>query len=164
MAVTYEPIATQTLASNGTFSFSSIPQTYTDLVISINAGTVTSASIDLMILFNGVSTTSYSQCLIAGTGTTASSTKLSNRSAVYLDYNGGTVLGINRTYVVNIMNYSNTTTYKTFINRASYADGTTELNVSTFRDTSAISSFVLTTNGYGILAGSMATLYGIKAA
>lgn len=162
MPKTYTPIATQTLAADAsTVTFSSIPQTYTDLVLAINAGTVSGPSYDLLIRFNNDSSSLYSQTLLGGNGTSAYSVRLSNRTSIYLDYSGGTIAGINKIYLVNIMNYANTTTNKTFINRAGYADGTTELNVGLYRSTSAISSIQIPTNGFGISAGSTFTLYGI---
>jgi hypothetical protein len=165
MPKTYEPIATQTLTADaGQVVFSSIPQTYTDLVLAINSGTVSLASYDLLLRFNNDSGSNYSQTILLGNGTSASSTRLSNRTAVYIDYSGGTAMGINKVHLVHIMNYANTTTYKTFINRAGIADGATELNVALWRSTAAVSSIQIPTNGYGIMAGSVFTLYGIKAA
>lgn len=168
MAKTYTPIATVTLSgyssANGNyFDFTSIPSTYTDLVLSINAGVNLSPGIDLMIRFNNDSTSLYSHTWIQGNGSTAASSRLSTRNAVYLDYNGGTTVGINRHYLVNIMNYANTSTYKTFLNKATYEYGV-EAHVGLYRSTSAISSIQVVTNGYGIISGSTATLYGIKAA
>jgi hypothetical protein len=168
MAKTYTPIANVTLtgysgANGNYFEFTNIPQDYTDLVLSINAGLNLADSYDLLLRLNNDSTSLYSHTWLQGSGSSVASTRLSNRDAVYLDYNGGSSIGVNRHYLVNIMNYSNTTTYKSFLNKASYDYGV-ELHANLYRSTSAIASIQVVTNAYGMIAGSTATLYGIKAA
>ena len=67
--------------------------------------------------------------------------------------------------IINIQNYSNTTTYKTILGRANNAvTGVTE-TVGLWRSTSAITSMTLL-QSYGsdlFKTGSTFTLYGIKA-
>jgi len=67
MAMTYTPIATQTLGSSvSTVTFSSISGTYTDLVLI--AQPIASAGVDLELRFNGDSGSNYSCTQLSGDG------------------------------------------------------------------------------------------------
>jgi len=168
MAKTYTPIATVSLTgysgNNGNiFQFDNIPQTYTDLVVSINAGTDLAAGYDLILKLNNDGGSNYSHTWLRGNGTNVASGRYSG-TLFYIDYNGNTSMGLNRNYLVNIMNYSNTTTYKSLLWRANMPAGYVETHTGTWRNTAAVTSITIATNGGGISAGSTATIYGIKAA
>ena len=171
MASTYEPIATQTLGSNTlSVTFSSIPSTYTDLVlvtVQNNSDNTLSAP---AVTFNSDTGSNYSYTYLTGTGSSAISGRLSSQSGILLGYytTAGTTDGF-----MNIMtfpNYSNTTTFKTQLQRSNNGGGNStylgaEAIVSLWRNTSAISSITLTYSGTSRFAtGSTFTLYGIKAA
>ena len=160
MAVTYEPIATQTLGSAAaTVTFSSIPSTYTDLV-AIVTGTLTTGADNVCMQFNGVTGTSYSATAVLGDGSTASSFGAQN-----LTNCGRDVLGTTQGLVTyNINNYSNTTTFKTVLGRSSLANYGTRTSVSLWRDTSAINQIVFFPTAYTFNTGCVFTIYGIKAA
>ena len=163
---TYTPIATTTLGgSAASYTFSSIPSTYTDLVIVVSAILV-SGGLDLGIRFNGDTGTNYSATILTGNGTSASSTRETSQTRGLLDYNGtpSTTAGAH-TLLVNVMNYANSTTYKTAIARSNNAAGGTDANVVLWRSTSAINSLtILSTNVNNIATGSTLTLYGLAAA
>jgi hypothetical protein len=75
---TYESIATQTLgSSSGSITFSSIPSTYTDLVIVFSGTTAALVAVDIQ--FNGDTSTNYSRTIISGNGSTASSDREVNQ-------------------------------------------------------------------------------------
>lgn len=162
MAKTYEPISTQVLSSTQTvITFSSIPQTYTDLVLIINAKN-TSTGNYILTRFNSDSGTNYSQTRLVGNGSTASSARDVNDNSFAVMYQStATDPGI---CIMHIMNYANTTTYKTAISRDSYAADTTFLRCALWRNTNAISTITLTINGGSFNTTSSFTLYGIKAA
>lgn len=168
MAITYEPIATTTLSTSAAnVEFTSIPGTYTDLVL---AGTIRSTRA-------GELTDQWTVQVNGDTG--------SNYSGTYLWYgpssgrvSGTTNIGLVRCPgptatagifgygIINFMNYSNSTTYKTFITKWSeytyYEMGTT---VSLWRNTNAITSLkILSTTSSNLATGTSFTLYGIKAA
>jgi anti-sigma-K factor RskA len=65
---------------------------------------------------------------------------------------------------IDFMNYSNTTTFKTAINRADNANRGMDAIVNLWRSTSAITSIKLYFSSGNIASGAIATLYGIKAA
>jgi len=165
---TYTPIATYTVGTaTATIDFTSIPSTYTDLHLVINAGF--SAAYDLRFRINGSSLSIYSQTYLYGTGTGAGSARETSSARTYgqLDYYGAP--STNLAYanqLVDFMNYSNATTYKTFLCRANRADSGTDAIVGLVQTTSAINQITLYcgSNQGNFITGSTATLYGIAAA
>jgi hypothetical protein len=165
---TYEPIATNTLGSAASsVTFSSIPGTYTDLVLVMNLF-VGASNPDTAIRFNSDTGTNYSRTRIAGNGASPNSSRSSNEDAGYLipqtlDNNTSAAI------VANINNYSNTTTYKTLLERYNGAQltnfGAVGSTAILWRSTAAISTILITSLGTGnYSAGSTFTLYGIAAA
>jgi len=164
MAKTYEPIATTTTTGNAaSVTFSAIAATYTDLVIITNGGSSTSA--DLHIQLNGDTATNYSRTVLTGNGSAASSSRQSAVNYIRVDNEG--VLNTafpNQNAIINIMNYSNATTFKTVISRANNAATGTDASVGLWRNTAAITSVVLFPNVGTFTNGTTLTLYGIKSA
>jgi hypothetical protein len=165
MAKTYEPIATTTASgSSDNVNFTSVPTTYTDLVLIVNVLGTSSGCDGLIRVGNGSidNGANYSETVLRGNGTAASSARYSES---YLNASATWGSGIIYTHVIQLLNYSNTSTYKTFLNRASYAGGDVNASVILWRSTSAINTVqIKTSNGATITAGSTFTLYGIKAA
>jgi hypothetical protein len=159
MTATYESIATTTLGSAAaSVTFSTIPGTYTDLVIVFN-GVSTAASFIKRIKFNGDTGANYSATALYGTGSSAASARYSES---WLDVvNAGTNDAMT---IIHIMNYSNTTTNKTYLSRHSSAAASTEAVVGLWRSTAAITSVLIEGNsGNQFASGCVFTLYGIKA-
>jgi hypothetical protein len=158
---TYEAIATQTLGSAAaSVTFSSIPGTYTDLVI-VASHKATANPNYLYITLNGDTTSTYSFTNVAGNGTTATSARSTSITAG----GGGSVAATNFSIsILNFQNYANTTTYKTMLNRNGTVDVGTEATVSLWRSTAAITSILLSYYGNDFATGSTFSLYGIKAA
>jgi hypothetical protein len=163
MSSTYEPIATATgTGSSGTITFNSIPSTYTDLVLVAN-GRINSGTANLQMQFNGVTSTLYSTTIIYGTGSSALSDRNSNSSVIYVcwaSYWNPTDIA---TTIVNIQNYSNTTSNKTLLSRTNAVTYGTEAMVGLWRSTAAINSITLKTSANNFTTASTFTLYGIKA-
>jgi hypothetical protein len=168
MASTYTPIASTTTSNNTTtqVSFGSISG-YTDLVVvqslpddpngtygysnmRFNSDTGTSYSSTYYYYYNGV--TSGRQNNVTGFLLSGTSSYMGNASVI-----------------TSILNYSNTTTYKSILNRANVnqngggAAAETFVSVGTWRSTSAITSVQIFT-GTGFSTGSTFTIYGILAA
>jgi len=167
MAKTYEPIATTTLGSNQTsVTISSIPATYTDLVLIINAKNDTLTNTE--IRFNGDSASNYSNTALSGNGSSASSSRESNNTSISIDNVAYMTTGdFSYSNIIQIMNYANTTTFKTLLARANSAANGVDAIVGLWRKTpEAITSLtILTTTGTrNFITGSTFTLYGIKAA
>jgi len=167
MASTYEPIATTTLGSaQASVTFSSFSG-YTDLFLVANVlATSTSTDYTMKINYNGDTTSGlYSDTYLYGTGSgTGASNRHSGQNTIYLQTGGYLSTTVPRTFNISIQNYSNTTTYKTLLSRSSQANDTVDTFVGLWRNTNAITSFILTLTGGTFGIGSTFTLYGIKAA
>ena len=161
MASTYTPIATTTLGSaSASVTFSSIPATYTDLVIVVG-GAVTSGTNNCRYYFNGDNSSGlYSRTSLSGNGTSALSGRGTGSNYAYAA-DASTTQSPN---IINIMNYANSTTFKTSLIRGGAADNNTITRVNLWRNTNAINSITVDTDGSTWIAGSVFTLYGIKAA
>lgn len=164
---TMTPIATNTLtAAAASLTFSSIPQTYTDLMLVCNFGeTAIVPSPSLVLQFNGDTGTNYSMTNLRGNGTAVGSSRQTSATSMNFIYFDGTT--IVQTVIANIFNYSNTTTYKSALGRGNSNGNAAgaQASVGLWRSTAAITSitFLLDT-ATTYLAGSSFTLYGIKAA
>lgn len=161
MPTTYESIATTTLTTSATdITFSNISGTYTDLIL-IVTGTVTSGNANNYIRFNSDTGNNYSYTGVGGSGGAAVSARASNGNGIQTEYYGYFDQSI-ATRIIHIMNYSNTTTYKTAISRGDNSNNGSSISVGTWRSTSAITSVAIV--GGTLASGCTATLYGIKAA
>jgi hypothetical protein len=160
---TYEAIATQSLGSAAaSVTFSSIPGTYTDLVLVSNPIYSTTAATKLQI--NNSTAFLYSGIWLQGNGSTAGSLRNSSGdSSMVVNYFNNTSSD-KPMQIFNFQNYSNATTFKTYLIREDNAGAGISAFVGLFRDTAAITQFKLsaTTGNYSI--GSTFSLYGIKAA
>lgn len=168
MPTTYESIATTTLSSTtASITFSSIPQTYTDLVLVVFAQS-TGTYANFYYRVNSDSGTNYSQTRVSGNGTASSSGRVSNATF----FNPCQVSGISSNgfglYITNFMNYSNTTTFKSLVHTTSIQNGNVgdgiELIAGLWRNTAAINTIFIDPDGGDFASGTTATLYGIKAA
>lgn len=167
--LTYDCIATTTLSSaQATITFSSISGSYTDLVLVCSARSATSATSDSYLLtFNSDTSSLYSRTRILGNGSTASSAK--RTGAPNIDFEGlaGNTSAANTfmNAIVQLQNYSNTTTNKTVLIRGNDANSYVTVAAGLYRSNSAITSITLNTSSTAnFSSGSTFTLYGIKAA
>jgi hypothetical protein len=158
---TYEAIATQTLGSAAaSVTFSSIPSTYTDLVL-VYGGSQASQD-NFSIQFNSDTGTNYSATTLYGDGTSAASQRFSSTSSIY-----GPILDATTqsNLIVHIQNYSNSTTYKTSLIRGNSSSFRTTATVGLWRSTSAITSVKCQIlGGTNFNSGSVFSLYGIASA
>ena len=158
MTATYEKIATTTLGSAAaSTTFTSISGAYTDLVLVI-AGVLTSGTQSAAVQFNSDTGSNYSRTLLYGNGTTALSTRSSSATTSELGVLDSATQG---NTIYHFMNYSNTTTYKTFIARGNVASEQVRVGVGLWRSTSAITSITVLASDFA--TGCTFTLYGIKA-
>ena len=155
-------IATTTLSSAASFiTFSSIAATYTDLRL-VFVGT-SAASGSIVVQFNSDTGFNYSRTYLAGDGSSASSGRASNDEMQLTLYNNlSSTIPSMRT--MDIFSYAGST-YKTVLTTESSdynGSGSTVRAVQMWRNTAAITSIKLTTNGAATYAiGTTATLYGI---
>jgi hypothetical protein len=162
---TYVALDTQTLVSaTSSVTFSSISSAYTDLVIVSSPQNNTSES--LYIKINGDTGSSYSTTWLTGNGSTATSSRQASNTTGILA--GAPNVGLSSTVygtsIIQIMNYSNTTTYKTAICRWGLASAETNATVGLWRSTAAINSVTILVVSGTFSVGSKFSLYGVKAA
>lgn len=161
---TYTPIATTTSTGTTTITMSSIPSTYTDIIMVIKG------QIDGNVYYkiNGDTNSNFSQTTVYGTGSGsgASSRETSLTTGIYLgDYIGSPMASTGAMAIIHFMNYSNTTTNKTSLYRMDNAGAGTQAGVGLWRSTAAINQVSVTSStANGIANGTTFTLYGIQAA
>jgi len=156
---TYEAIATQTLGSAAaSVTFSSIPSTYTDLVLV--TGAIGTGDLQINGRVNSDTGTNYSTTYLAGNGTSAVSARQSSASSFGTDYYFSVTTNGNVT-ILQFMNYANTTTNKTILSRSNAADKGVMATVSLWRNTAAINSITLLASANNFNIGSTFSLYGV---
>ena len=166
---TYVPLISYTVPSAvssvtlGSGGQGTIPSTYTDLVLVANLRSDDGSTTinNRFRLGNGgtIDTgTNYSMTRLNGNGTSATSSRTSNTDAIdiYADASGS---AFNPT-IIQIMNYSNSTTYKTVISRYN-GNANTGASVGLWRSTSAVDCIRLQAGNGKWVSGSTFTLYGI---
>jgi hypothetical protein len=164
---TYTPIASLTLSANtSSVTFSGIPQNYTDLILVISLKPYSSSEGSIRLNFNSDTGSNYSWTYLTGEGTSAVSGNGSNTANIPFSY--GNALNNPRQPLIfmNIMNYSNNTTYKRTLHRTSSADssGYVDAWAGLWRNTNPITSFTISVSYiFDIGAGSTFSLYGIDA-
>ena len=164
MPSTYEKIATYTApSSQASYTFSSIPSTYTDLVLITDVKYATALDASLLLTFNGDTTTNYSATNIAGDGSTATSGRRTSVNSIEFARASNTV---STTGITHIFNYANTTTFKTILSRGGTSNVVVVGWVGLWRKTpEGITSMTITgASGVYFATGSTFNLYGIKAA
>lgn len=167
MAATYEKIATNTI-SNGTtdtVTFSSISSSYTDLVLVINYAVSNTGN--LVMRFNSDTGSNYSDTELYGTGSAAGGQRRTNGTFIDIERAlASNSSNINQNAIINVQNYSNTTTYKTALIRSNETSGSypgVDALIGLWRNTNAITSISIITrqSGQYFISGSTLNLYGI---
>jgi hypothetical protein len=158
---TYEPIATTTLGSaQSSITFTSIPGTYTDLVLVV-AGTANGSGAYLR--FNSDTGTNYSFTRLNGNNANVIG---SYRAINQVNMEVGGIFLYQSNAILSIMNYANTTTYKTVVGRSNALQSGAAnygASVGLWRSTSAITSVTYMAD-INMDIGCTFTLYGIAAA
>jgi hypothetical protein len=164
--ITYLPIATTTVSGTSTASvtFSSIPNTYKDLVlVQYLPGDPTATYGYSNLRFNSDTASNYSSSYqyyynASTPGRQANVTSILHGTSSYMG---------NSNIITHIQNYSNTTNNKTSISRVNLsanANGTVQEifeGTGLYRSTSAITSVTAFISSGNYASGSMFTLYGI---
>lgn len=171
MANTYTLIASNTLTgTTATVTFSSIPQTYTDLVLRISARTGRTDPDIILLTFNSDSPssgTTYSDTQLYASSTSPASGRNSNAPTVY----GARIDGANET----VNTFSSTEFYipnytvsanKPFSSTSVYENNSTTVfglfaNANLWRNTAAVTQINMSAVS-SFVAGSSFFLYGVK--
>ena len=165
MANTYVLIASNTLGSDAAdITFSSIPGTYTDLVI--RASIRDTSSSNLFITFNSDTNTVYSRTRLLGNGATASSarttddTKITAVGTTLSTYTSNTFASF-EIYIPSYTASQNKPTSSFGVTENNATTSFVEANAGLWRNTAAITSIKIAGNDT-LLSGSSFFLYGIK--
>ena len=116
----------------------------------------------MTLRINGA-TTNYSSNCLSGNGSSVDSRFITGLTYIQLGYHDYFTSSQSNA-ITHIMNYTNTTTFKTVLNRTNNAAVGVGLSAGLYRSTAAITTF----DALPLLAnwsvGTVFTLYGIKAA
>ena len=165
MPSTYTPIATSTITSSSSaITFSSVPQTYTDLVVVINSKFTQTSGRFISLQYNSDTGANYTSVYLLGQSSgTATAYATGNSSA---RIGNGSASSASGSCVASIFDYTNATTYKTSSGRT----GSNEFAITymaTWKSTAAISTVTVTcdtASSNAFATGSTFSLYGIKRA
>jgi hypothetical protein len=145
--------------------FTSIPSTYTDLVLKISARTAGNNRTGILTINNDTTDANYSIRDLYGTGSSAFSGSGSNRFAWYLDFASDTASTFGSTEFY-FSNYANTTANKSFSvdsveeNNATLAYA--YLIAGRWNNTNAINRLTLTNFNGNYVEHTTAYLYGVS--
>ncbi len=171
MANTYTLIASNTLSSSAaSVTFSSIPSTYTDLVLKISARTTSTGTQDTFAMQFNNTTANYSIIYIEGTGSSVSSGGLFNattRTDVTVTGNGSTSNTFSNIeiYIPSYTVSQNKPSSVFSVNERNASSAIMQVTANLWRNTATISSIkldALTYSGYNFVSDSSFFLYGIK--
>lgn len=166
MPATYEPIATTTLSSAArNITFNSIPNTFTDLrIVWVGRNETTADYVE--ITFNN-NTTGYSFTTVSGNGSAAASNRITSNTKWIPNFPptaGSSTVPFMMT--LDLFSYAGSTNKTGLMTCSSDFNGSGLVirSVGLWQNTSAITSIKLEGQGDNFAAGTVATLYGIKAA
>lgn len=167
MANTYIALATVTVGSGGAanIEFTSIPQTYTDLVVKVSGRLNAAVDPTTKITFNG-STANYTNRVLYGSGSAVSSFTNTPGYAYgpYWNNSGNTVSTFSNGefYIPNYTSSNNKSMSLEHISENNGTEAYQFLSSSLWADASAITSITITPINASLVQYSTATLYGIK--
>ena len=154
MTNTYIALATTTLSSaTSTVTFSSIPATYRDLIVVVNARSSTGTTSEFRINPNG-STADGTRVVMFGVGSSVSSNLAVGTLPTSSDQ-------FNQ-FIIQIMDYAQTDKHKTMLTRQSWANATVDAQAMRWAQTTAITSIQLQGVTQTMAVGSTFSLYGVN--
>lgn len=165
MAITYEQIASNTLSSStATVTFSSIPQTYTDIVVITKLLAATAG--DIRLNFNNDTANNYNRVILSGDTTTTYNS--SAYSQAFARFNYASALRTTEPYsmyFLEINQYRNPNMNKAIYSRGGRPGEGNDYMVNMWNSTAAINRIDFSMDfSRSFAAGSYFALYGISAA
>ena len=156
---TYTALANITLGSSASsVTFSSIPATFRDLVLVINAnGTVQT---ELFLRFNSDTGSNYNTVRMQGSGSATASATTTNATGMRLNGNGDIMTNFSFNAVIQIEDYSATDKHKSVLSRTNSSNGV-DACAGRWASTSAITTVLAYPASGSFATGTTAALYGI---
>jgi len=171
MANTYTLISSNVLSSSAaSVTFSSIPSTYTDLVLKISGRTDDSANPQgsIRLYINGSTSSVYSFTRLTGNGSTTASYTSGSGTELYFTFGLSTSQSTANTfssadiYIPNYLSSANKPMSGSQVMETNSATAFMGTTAGLTRITSAITTIEVTTNAGSFVADSSFYLYGIK--
>jgi len=173
MPTTYQLISSNTLStSTASVTFSSIPQTYTDLIVKVsarNAGTANAYPSIMRVRLNSDTSSLYSSTYLYGQDNTAGSFNESNtdRIGAYASNSNTSTSNTFSNVEIYIPSYTASQNRPVSVNGAAEINATTAninaVSAGLYGSTTAVSSITLSSgNSQDFVSGSSFDLYGIK--
>lgn len=170
MPATYEGIGEYVLTSNtASVTFSSIPQTYTDLILHMSVSGNTSGSTYISLRFNGSSATSYQQVYMgtSGSASAVSFQRVSSSTSLGVNEFSGPNSGYPMYLCAEILNYKASTPKQIItscgVEKTTTGGGCVEFSIGMWQNNNAITSITVL-GDVNMETNSVFSLYGIKAA
>ena len=169
MAFTYSKLAESTVGAGGasTITFNNIPQNYTDLVLKVSLrNTLADVWDNAEISFNG-STTSYTQRVVRGNGSTATSFSSTTQTSINYWYEvsasaTASTFSNGEIYIPNYTSGNNKSVSIDSVTEQNATSAAASLTAGLWSNVSAINLIKLSANGSNFAQYSTATLYGIR--
>ncbi len=166
----FTQISSQVLGSAAaSVTFSSIPGTYTHLMLNIIArGSQATAFVGVSLQFNADTNAHYDQTEVFASGGTGGAQQNLAQSSIFIgNIPGSTATASNAgSFSINIPGYAQTTFFKSINGVGNYNNQASTLQVfadgGQWRDTSAITSIVVAAGAGNFVIGSQFTLYGLQ--
>lgn len=169
------PIAYYSASGSDFVTFSNIPQIYQDLMVVIfgrNANTSNGfGTAQYFGTYANGDASSCSATSLRGDGSSATSTRLTSQSYFVAGAlpNANATSGIYGSAIMHILNYTNTSTFKTILTRSAFdmnGSGGTWLTATLYSKTPAITSLTIydpASSGSVFASGTRISLYGVRA-
>ena len=166
MPNTFTLIASSTVGAGGAanITFSSIPNTYTDLCLKWSGRSASGTNVvdNLLITYNN-STTDYTQLILYTDGSMKDSVTSSGYGFNYLNGGGGTANTFSNCelYIPNYAGSANKSRSSEMVTENNATAGYIFLNATLWSNSAAITSIKMEISGYNHAQHSTAYLYGI---
>jgi hypothetical protein len=169
MPSTYELIASNTVGSGGVGSvtFSSIPSTYTDLLIKVSSRDSGANYVNNLLVTFNASTSGYSDRMLYSTGLSALSASNTSVARFAFAYSAGATATSNtfsngEIYIPNYTGANNKSASFDFVTENNNSNSFADLAANILANTAAITSVTFTASSATLQQYSTFYLYGIK--
>jgi hypothetical protein len=169
MAVTYKKIASVTVGSGGAadIEFTSIPATYTDLLVKLSGRTTTGSFPNPTIQFNGDTASNYKWISVYSSGSGAgSSSSASDTGILFGNLDGSSqtasTFGNSELYIPNYAGSTQKSTSADIVSENDATQAYSSLYAGLWTGTAAITSIKINPGSGNFAQYSTATLYGIS--
>jgi hypothetical protein len=164
---TYELITTNTLASAVSSvtlgSGSSIPQTYTDLVLVMHVSQNTGGSVAFIEINGDTDSNNYSLTEMGGVGTNTPTANARTSNTGWFWWVDGILTGFSNSFVGHFLSYRNSSHRRTMLGTATHSN-MNEIMMGLWNASNAITQLRIYVSSGSFQAGSVFSLYGIRAA